>query len=222
MGNLAGNNIGLNYKGLLNLENLNTNMAARQTITDGENVNSCLRLGVADAVFTGKVGFGADITPTAFVHARAINAYDYLYRATDLGGDSIFEIREGVTNTESVFSKYGFMSSNAGDGGGFDIAGFGTALKGYYLQLYSGAFLKVNQPTDGFAMGIGSTCVSVHPSALLDMQSITKGLLPPRMTAEQASAITAADGLILYVIDTDATFTSVGLWCYEAGVWVKL
>jgi hypothetical protein len=42
------------------------------------------------------------------------------------------------------------------------------------------------------------------------------------MTAAQATAITAVDGLILYATDTDATFTSVGHWVYENGAWVKM
>jgi hypothetical protein len=42
------------------------------------------------------------------------------------------------------------------------------------------------------------------------------------ITATAASAITAADGMIVYVSDTDATFTSVGFWGREGGAWVKL
>lgn len=42
------------------------------------------------------------------------------------------------------------------------------------------------------------------------------------ITAAAASAITAADGMIVYVSDTDATFTSVGFWGREGGAWVKL
>ena len=41
-------------------------------------------------------------------------------------------------------------------------------------------------------------------------------------TAIQASALTAEDGYLIYVTSTDATFTSVGFWGYENGVWVKL
>lgn len=52
-------------------------------------------------------------------------------------------------------------------------------------------------------------------SAILDLTSTTRGFLPPRMTATQASAIASpAKGLMLYVTDTDGTFTSAGLWIY--------
>ena len=63
---------------------------------------------------------------------------------------------------------------------------------------------------------------NINSVAVLELDSTTKGLLLPRMTAAQASAITAVDGLVLYVTSTDATFTSVGFWGYENGAWVKL
>lgn len=42
------------------------------------------------------------------------------------------------------------------------------------------------------------------------------------MTVAEAGALTAADGQIIYVSDTDGTFTSVGFWGRENGAWVKL
>jgi len=57
---------------------------------------------------------------------------------------------------------------------------------------------------------------------MLDITSTTQGVLLPRMTSTQASAITAINGLMLYVTDTDAAFTSVGFWGYENGTWIKL
>lgn len=68
-------------------------------------------------------------------------------------------------------------------------------------------------------VGIGG---APDASAILTLTSTTKGLLIPRMTAAQASAITAVDGLILYATDTDLTFTSIGVWAYESGAWTKL
>ena len=41
----------------------------------------------------------------------------------------------------------------------------------------------------------------IDPSAILDLQSTTKGFLPPRMTTVQRTAITAATGLVVYDID---------------------
>lgn len=42
----------------------------------------------------------------------------------------------------------------------------------------------------------------------------------PRMLPEDVP--TAGDGAIVYILATDATFTSVGFWGYENGSWVKL
>lgn len=42
------------------------------------------------------------------------------------------------------------------------------------------------------------------------------------MTATEASAITPAEGDVVMVSDTDATFTSIGLWGYQNGVWAKM
>lgn len=58
--------------------------------------------------------------------------------------------------------------------------------------------------------------------ALLNLVSTTQAFLIMRMTAAQAGAITAVNGMMLYVTSTDATFTSVGFWGYEGGAWTKL
>jgi len=60
-------------------------------------------------------------------------------------------------------------------------------------------------------------------SSVLDLESTTKGFLPPRMTAAQGSAISSpAEGLMIYVTDTDATFTAKGWWGYNGATWEKL
>lgn len=69
-------------------------------------------------------------------------------------------------------------------------------------------------------LGIGTSSPSA--SAALDITSTTKGLLFPRMTAAQGSAITKVDGLMIYVTSTDATFTAVGFWGVVANVWTQL
>lgn len=64
---------------------------------------------------------------------------------------------------------------------------------------------------------------TIDASAALEVKSTTKGLLLPRMTAVQASAIgTPTDGLMVYATDTDATFTTVGVWARVNGAWTKL
>ena len=65
-------------------------------------------------------------------------------------------------------------------------------------------------------VGIGT--INPNTSAALDIESTTKGLLTPRMTAAQRVAITTpANGLVVY--QTDST---PGLYCYVNGSWSAL
>jgi hypothetical protein len=65
-------------------------------------------------------------------------------------------------------------------------------------------------------VGIGTN--NPDNSAVLDIESTTKGLLAPRMTAAQRTAIsTPAEGLIVF--QTDST---QGLYCYVNGSWSAL
>lgn len=67
-------------------------------------------------------------------------------------------------------------------------------------------------------VGIGTT--TPVASAILDLTSTTKGFAPPEMTATQASAIsTTSRKLIIYVTDTNGTFTSAGLWMWNGTTW---
>ena len=62
MANLNSENIGLNYKGILNLDStINTPLdATLRAITDGEGNVSGLKLSTTDSSFSGKVGIGTD------------------------------------------------------------------------------------------------------------------------------------------------------------------
>ncbi|RYE21678.1 MAG: hypothetical protein EOP51_15050 [Sphingobacteriales bacterium] len=63
--------------------------------------------------------------------------------------------------------------------------------------------------------GIGT--ITPHSSAMLDVQSNSKGFLPPRMTSVQRSAIvTPSPGLIVYDIDSTA------LMFYNGIAWAKI
>ena len=72
-------------------------------------------------------------------------------------------------------------------------------------------------PTLFFAqVGIGTT--SPNNSAALDIESTTKGLLTPRMTAAQRNAISSpANGLIVYQTDNTPS-----LYCFVNGVWTTI
>lgn len=80
---------------------------------------------------------------------------------------------------------------------------------------------NVNLTQDGsVVIGTGSP---VNASAVLEAVSTTKGFLPPRMTATQGSAISSpTEGLMIYVTDTNGTFTTKGWWGYDGAAWQKL
>lgn len=65
-------------------------------------------------------------------------------------------------------------------------------------------------------VGIGTT--TPNASAALEIVSTGKGVLIPRITSAQRTAIaTPAEGLMIY-----QTNTPVGLWMFISGAWIKL
>ena len=70
------------------------------------------------------------------------------------------------------------------------------------------------------SLSVGVTTASAN--ALVELVSTDKAFLIMRMTAVQASAIAPADGMMLYVTSTDATFTAIGFWGRQSGVWTQL
>jgi hypothetical protein len=95
--------------------------------------------------------------------------------------------------------------------------GLGTdsANNQYRLVIYNGGEVTI---------GKGTT--SPQGSAILELESTTKGLLPPRMTATQANAIVSpAEGLMVYVNNAtppSGDITSTGWWGRTSTNWVKL
>lgn len=75
----------------------------------------------------------------------------------------------------------------------------------------------------GWAFG-ASADYSPHSSAMLTINSTTKGFLPPRMTGAQAEAIaTPAAGLLVYINNGNgAIITTTGWWGYNGTIWLKL
>lgn len=73
-----------------------------------------------------------------------------------------------------------------------------------------------------FVIQKGGTFADVT-SSIFTLNSNNQGFLPPRMTATQASAISSpAEGLMVYVTDTNVTFTVKGWWGYDGATWQKL
>jgi len=115
-----------------------------------------------------------------------------------------------TSNTLSIGSNNiiigGNITLSAGSTNRINIGGiiFGTGV-------YNGALTTAATTTGAISIGV----VVPNSSAILDLTSTSKGFLPPRMTATQASAVSSpAEGLMIYVTSTNGTFTSVGWWGY--------
>jgi predicted heme/steroid binding protein len=95
------------------------------------------------------------------------------------------------------------------------LTGSGTPA---YVPKWDGSTSLTNSLLYDSGAGIGLGTASVNTSALFQMDSTTKGFLPPRMTAAQRTAIsTPAQGLIIY--QTDGV---IGLYIYSNSVWRSL
>ena len=72
-------------------------------------------------------------------------------------------------------------------------------------------------PTNAQRVGIGTS----NPNAALDISSATQGILIPRMTAQQAEAITnPTTGELIYVITNNGNIINkTGFWYYDGTVW---
>lgn len=78
--------------------------------------------------------------------------------------------------------------------------------------------LFITAPVFSQSAAINASGAAADASAMLEIASTTKGLLIPRMTATERTAIgTPAEGLLVY--QTDAT---IGFYFYKGGVWTRL
>ena len=147
MANLLGQNIGTNYKGILNLNTLNGNLTTTlEAITDGDGNASTLLLSTTLARVSSNLTIGGSTTASARLHVRAAAA-SIASRFEDNAGVRILEIGNGGYNiiignnndrlTGSSNSGYFEFNTNAN---GFDFikqnayAGSGTvgAIRTFY------------------------------------------------------------------------------------------
>lgn len=110
--------------------------------------------------------------------------------------------------------KFEFMTDGQLASGG--TAPFFWKAGGYAVTPQFSVF-----PSNRVGVNVGTT--EPVASVAFQVNSTTAGFLPPRMTATQASAISSpAEGLMVYVTDTNGTFTSKGWWGYNGSAWEKL
>ena len=138
MANLLGQNIGTNYKGILNLDTINTPLdATLRAVTDGEGNASGLKLSTTDSSFSGNVGIGTN-APTTLLDLRGSltiqrDTANFTMRLGNLG--QINSYIDCNTNNQfylvdATFSN-SFILNNLGSGFGVvPIASTRLAVKG--------------------------------------------------------------------------------------------
>jgi trimeric autotransporter adhesin len=96
--------------------------------------------------------------------------------------------------------------------------------KATYLPLYIRAWALAlvgalaQAPAQAQNVGLNADGTPAHPSAILDIKSTDKGVLVPRLTAAQRTAITTpATGLLVYQTDGASSF-----YYFDGTIWVAL
>lgn len=113
----------------------------------------------------------------------------------------------------TVYRSYGTSAAIIERNAGKLLFSANVGLAGGYNNYTPTYQICVDGTNNNVAIGKGNTAGDA--SAKLEVASTTQGFLPPRMTATQASAIASpAKSLIVYVTDTNGTFTSAGIWIY--------
>jgi len=152
---------------------------------------------VGDSVMTGQLTVGATTLASA--------GY-----GLDVTGNTFLSGSLSVNKTTLITSGLEFETTGAGLISGVLTVGSSTvANENIELELTGDAQFSSS-------LGIGTT-VGAQASALLEMISTTRGLLPPRMTTTQRDAISApAEGLVI------SNTTSNTIDFFNGSIWVTL
>ena len=137
----------------------------------------------------------------------------------DVNSPSGFTTKFNANSTQMYIGLYennflrGYMGSYSGAAEDVDFGtGSGNPAGKLHFTIQAGPKMTIDNAGN---VGIGTTSPSA--SALLDMNSTTKGFLMPRMTTAQRSAI-ASPALGLSVFDTDTKT----IWAYDGTAWKNL
>jgi hypothetical protein len=158
-----------------------------------------------DGTFNQRLGIG--VAPTARVHIQGSGS---TFATTSLlvqnsGGTDYLRVRDDGAFNRGSF--YFISNSNIGD-----------FLSGNDWNSYNLSNGSIKYRITGASFGFGISDAgydTVAPSAMLQVNSTTKGFLPPRMTNAQRSSISSpAVGLMVYC--TDAV---EGLYVYKSTGW---
>lgn len=189
--------------------------------------------GTGDA-YNVAIGFGSLQSATSAVQNTSIGGYSLSSTTgnqnTAVGYSAGSAISTGTNNAAFGLSAAQYLTTESNrlvinSIGRSNKAGDTTQSLIYGYQnttVNNNQYLKVNGSL--VVNSSGSAVGRPDNSAIVDLSSnTTKGFLPPKMTATQGSAIASpAEGLMIYVTDTNGTFTAKGWWGYDGTNWQKL
>ncbi len=154
---------------------------------------------------TGNVGIGTNVPATLFEVGK--NMTEPAITVHNLGGagGATYSMVDNASG-----ANWKFKTTNTG---GFKIRDHSNGLDVFMIEPNSSAnalYIK-----GGGSVGMGTS--TPNNSAILDLQSTTKGFLPPRMTDPQMQAIASpATGLMVYSTGSQALFS------YNGAAWIEL
>ena len=173
-------------------------------------INNLATTGYTSIVFKTKNTEVARINDLGYFHIGSTANPSYPLQIDAVSaGFSVVTSHRILCNSET---ELGFTTVNNGG-----IAHFGSVSGANTAVISTGGTARMYITSTNVGIGTSST---PDASALLDLSSTTKGLSLPTMTATQASAIASPKkSLMIYVTDTNGTFTSAGWWGYNGTTW---
>lgn len=141
-----------------------------------------------------------------------------------LGGVKNYNMFLGYESGRQADSEYTLsMGYRSGYSCNSDNSVFLGRDSGYH-ETANNTLMITNQQGSGVADARSKALILGNMEATTTNQwAKVNGVLKIKsFTAAEGSALTGANGDIIYVSTTDATFTSVGFWGYQAGAWAKL
>lgn len=163
---------------------------------------------LADVV-VGKTDGDSELFELTFNNKGQVTGFTYNINLAGLADGHILRYNSGTMRFENA-ANINTSSANVipkGNGSGDDFVDSG--LTEGASQLTSEKRIEINS----------GALESVVESGL----NVVEGtVILPRYLAANASALSLVNGTIIYVVDTNLTFTSVGVWAVENGAWIKL
>lgn len=168
----------------------------------------------AQGVFSLIIGDGTVVSGTFSTINWGSNSF-YLQNEMDpTGGTSYTDM--GTTQLVSVpYALYAKEAANATTTSAINGTPYHVAIFDTTGHAVMGSFSTMMIDTVLHNVGIGTT--TPHPSAILDMSSLNKGVLLPRFNTIQMNAISLPlEGLLVYNVETHS------FWYWSGLAWVEM